>query len=120
MGYIHCCGGLHKTRSFVLVPAPEFVVCELDYLKKCPRCENTVIQLTRIDREKNITTIRYTKQKALKFWEKIQPKILYEKKYYKYLKYQGGKLYLYYNEFGIKKRCYSNIRNLKIGLNSNF
>jgi hypothetical protein len=120
MGYIHCCGGLHKTRSFVLVPAKNFVVCELDYLKKCPRCENLVIQVTKIDRENNVTTIRYTKQKALDFWNKIQPKILYEKKYYQYLKYKGGKFYLNYNEFGIKKRCYSNIKNLKIGLNSNF
>ena len=120
MGYIHCCGGLRKTRSFVLVPSSKFVVCEMDYLKKCPVCENTVIQLTRIDTKDNISTIRYTKQKAHKFWQKIQSKILYEKKYYEYKEYKGGKLYLNYNEFGIKKRCYSNIKNMKMGLHSNF
>lgn len=120
MGYIHCCGGLRKTKSFVLIPEEKYILCELDYLSKCPRCENTVIQLTRIDKNNNLTTIRFTRKKAEKFWEKIQPKILYEKKYYTYTKHKGGKLYLYYNEFGKRKRCYSNITNMKIGLNSIF
>lgn len=120
MGYIHCCGGLRKTRSFVLSPATEFAVCELDYLKKCPVCENTIIQITRIDYNKKLSTVRYSKYKAIKFWNSIQSKILYEKKNFKYLRYKGGKLYLYYNEYGIKKRCYSNIKNMKLGLNSTF
>ena len=118
MGYIHCCGGLHKTRSFVLVPTQKFVVCEMDYLRKCPQCENPIIQVTRLDKNNNISTIRYKKQKAINFWTKIQPKILYEKKYYEYTKYKGERFYLNYNEFGIKKRCYSNLKNMKIGLNS--
>ena len=54
MGYIHCCGGLRKTRSFRLVPLQNFVLCELDYLKKCPKCGATSVQLTRIDKENNI------------------------------------------------------------------
>lgn len=113
MGYIHCCGGLRKTRSFVLTPAQNFVVCELDYLKKCPVCGKLVIQLTRLDANDNISTVRFTNQRAQKFWEKIQPKILYEKRVYSYSRYRGGKLFLNYNEFGVQKRCYSNIRNLK-------
>ena len=55
MGYIHCCGGLRKTQSFTLIPNKEFVVCELDYLKKCPICGNTVVQLTRISKDENIS-----------------------------------------------------------------
>ncbi len=120
MGYIHCCGGLRKTRSFVLTPANNFAVCELDYLTKCPVCGNAVIQITRIDLQNKLSTIRYSKSKAIKFWNVIQPKILYEKKYFTYLEYKGGRLYLYYNEYGIKKRCYSNLKNMKIGLNSTF
>lgn len=116
MGYIHCCGGLRKTRSFVLSPADKFVVCELDYLTKCPVCGHFVIQLTRIDSENNISVLRFANKKAELFWKKFQNKILYEKKSFDYSKRKGGTFYLNYNEFGVKKRCYSNLSNLKIGL----
>ncbi|MDY6364472.1 MAG: hypothetical protein SPL73_06240 [Cyanobacteriota bacterium] len=115
VGYIHCCGGLRKTRSFVLVPVKNFVICELDCLNKCPRCGNYIIQLTRIDDKDNISTVRYTNSRAQKFWKAIESKILYEEKFINYQKYKGGKLFLYYNEYGVKKRCYSNISNLKQG-----
>lgn len=118
MGYIHCCGGLRKTRSFVLAPTESFVMCELDYLVKCPVCNHLVIQLTRINHNDEISTIRYTNKKALKFWEKIKSKIIYERKIYDYSKANRGTFYLDYNEFGVKKRCYSNLSNLRIGLNS--
>ncbi|MBP3821105.1 hypothetical protein J6G99_05620 [bacterium] len=119
MGYIHCCGGLRKTKSFVLAPSENFIMCEIDYLGKCPICGHTVVQLTRIDEKNEITSIRYTNKQARKFFEKLKPKILYERKYYDYSKIYKGTFYLYYNEFGIKKRCYSNISNLKIGLKTN-
>ncbi len=118
MGYIHCCGGLRKTQSFTLIPNKEFVVCELDYLKKCPICGNTVVQLTRISKDENISTVRYHNKNALAFLKKMKPKILYENKYIDYSKTKKGNFYLNYNEYGIKKRCYSNLSNLKIGLNS--
>lgn len=113
MGYIHCCGGLHKTRSFVLSPSEDFIVCELDYLLKCPVCRHTVVQLTRIDKNNSISSIRYVNKEAKKFFEKLKSKILYERKYYDYSKRRGGTFYLNYNEFGVKKRCYSNFSNLK-------
>ena len=119
MGYIHCCSGLHKTRSFVLIPCREFVTCELDYLKECPVCGHLTIQLTRLNNNNELSTIRFTNKNAQKFWEKIQSNILYERKFYDYDKIKrGGKFYLNYNEYGVKKRCYSNLTNLKIGLNS--
>lgn len=120
MGYIHCCGGLRKTRSFVLAPEGKFVICELDYLAKCPVCGHTVVQLTRIDDENAISSVRYINKQARKFFSKLKSKILYERKYIDYSKIRRGSFFLNYNEFGVKKRCYSNLSNLKIGLHSDF
>ena len=119
MGYIHCCSGLHKTRSFVLAPAKNFIVCEMDYLKKCPICGHTVLQLTRIDSENNLSTVRYINKQAEKLFLKKKKEILYERKIFDYTK-QKGTFYLNYNEYGVIKRCYSNLSNLKIGLNNLF
>ena len=119
MGYIHCCGALHKTRTFRLVPRGKFVLCELDYLSKCPVCGHTVVQLTRIDDKDNITVVRKVNKKAKVFYEKLKSFILYEIRPVSYEKINTGKFYLNYNEFGVKKRCYSNLRTLKIGLTEN-
>lgn len=119
MGYIHCCGALHKTRTYRLVPNESFVLCELDYLAKCPVCGHTVVQLTRVDRDDNISVVRKVNRKAKVFFEKLKKFILYEVRSIKYNKVNCGKFYLNYNEFGVRKRCYSNLRTLKIGLAEN-
>lgn len=116
MGYIHCCGGLRKTKSFRLSPQGIFVLCELDYLKKCPVCGHTVVQITRIDKDNEISIIRKTNEKARELFAKLRNKILYAESNENYLVKQYGKFYLYYNEYGIKKKCYSNLKNLKLGL----
>lgn len=115
MGYIHCCGGLHKTRSFMLAPKGDFVVCEVDVLQQCPVCGHYVVQLTRVDMNNAISTVRLNNSKARKFFEKLKPKILYEERYYDYSKIPHSSFYLYYNEYGVKKRCYSNLSGLKLG-----
>ena len=92
------------------------MLCEIDYLKKCPVCGNLTIQLTRIDKDNQISSIRKTNKKGLKFFEKLKSKILYEEDNFDYSTKYKSKFYLYYNEYGTKKRCYSNLRNLKIGL----
>lgn len=117
MGYIHCCGTLHKTRSYKIVPQDDFVLCELDCLKRCPVCGHTVVQLTRIDKNNNISVIRKVNLKAREFFKNIQKYILYEKVPQKYNR--CGKFYLNYNEYGVLKRCYSNLSTLKIGLHEN-
>ena len=117
MGYIHCCGALHKTRTFCVVPQGKFVLCELDYLSKCPICGHTVAQLTRIDNNEDITVIRRTNKKAREFYNDLKKQILYEIRPINYNVVYNGRFYLNYNEFGIKKRCYSNLSALKIGLN---
>lgn len=119
MGYIHCCGALHKTKTYRLVPQGDFVLCEVDYLAKCPICGHTVVQLTRVDDGDNISVVRKVNKKAREFFKKLEKYILYEVRPINYNKINYGKFYLNYNEFGVKKRCYSNLRTLKIGLTEN-
>ncbi len=119
MGYIHCCGALHKTRTYRIAPQDKFVLCEIDYLTKCPICGHTVVQLTRIDDKDNISVVRKVNRKAKDFFAKLKSKILYEIRPISCSQFNKGKFYLYYNEFGVKKRCYSNLSTLKIGLTEN-
>ena len=119
MGYIHCCGALHRTKTFRLVPQDKFMLCEVDYLSRCPVCGHTVVQLTRIDNNDNISVVRKTNKKAKEFLAKLKNKVLYEIRPINYNKTNCGKFYLNYNEFGVKKRCYSNLRTLKMGLTEN-
>ncbi len=119
MGYIHCCGGLHKTRTYRLVPQENFVLCELDYLSRCPICGHTVVQLTRVDNKDDISVIRKINKKAREFFKNLKLKILYEIKPINYNSMRVGRFYLNYNEFGVQKRCYSNFKTLKIGLTEN-
>lgn len=119
MGYIHCCGALHKTRTYCLAPQDNFVLCEADYLPKCPVCGHTVVQLTRVDINDNISVVRKVNKKAREFLKKLKNFILYEVRPINYSKMNCGKFYLNYNEFGVKKRCYSNLSTLKIGLTEN-
>ena len=53
------------------------------------------------------------------FFEKLKDSVLYEIRPTKYNVAKYGRFYLNYNEFGVKKRCYSNLRTLKIGLAEN-
>ena len=115
MGFIHCCGALRRTRTYCLIPQEQFVVCEIDYLSKCPVCGNLCVQLTRIDNNDNLTVIKKFNSKGKKFFNKLKKFILYEEKTKDYSKVPVGRFYLNYNEFGVKKRCYSNLKTLKIG-----
>lgn len=117
MGYIHCCSALHKTRTFKLVPQKGYLICEADVLTKCPICGHKVVQLTKINSSGQIVTVRKTNSKAEKFFKKLKKDILYEIKPYRYCR--QGKFYLNYNEYGVIKRCYSNLRNLKLGKSEN-
>jgi len=97
MGYIHCCGALRKTRSYILAPQEGFVLCELDCLEKCPVCGHKVVQLTRINSKDSISTVRKINKKAEVFFNKIKSKILYEEKPQK-VPLSGGRFFLNYNE----------------------
>lgn len=95
------------------------MLCELDYLTKCPICGHTVVQLTRISKNDKISVVRKTNKKAKDFFSKLKNQILYEIRPIQYNNKNLGKFYLNYNEFGVKKRCYSNLSALKIGLKEN-
>ena len=112
MGYIHCCSGRRRSVSYRLEPDLGYLICEVDYLECCPVCGHTVLQLTRIDINNKVSIIKKNNKKARLFFEKIKNKIIYEKKI---INNKGG-FYLNYNEYGRKKRCYSNLSALKIGL----
>lgn len=119
MGYIHCCAGLRKSKSYSISPEEDYVMVQLDYLEKCPVCGHTVTQLTRIDFENQISTYRKINDKARKLFAKLKHLILCEQKIENQNTKSYSKFYLYYNEYGVKKKCYSNLSKLKMGLFEN-
>lgn len=119
MGYLHCCGALRKTRTFEIHDKFNiYKTCLLDVIEKCPVCQNYVLQLTRVDAQNNINFIRKRNSKAVSFFIKLKPFIIHELDNFKIP--QGNKFFLYYNEFGLKKKCYSSLHSLKIGKFDNF
>ncbi len=119
LGYLQCCGALRKTRTYEISDTRKnFKTCLLDVLEKCPVCGNYIVQLTRVDFKNNVSFIRKRNSKAVKFFLKLKPFILHELGNYKIP--HGSKFFLYYNEFGIKKRCYSSLYSLQIGKFDNF
>ena len=81
---------------------------------------NTVLQLTRLDYENRISIVRKTNKKARLLREKLESSILSEiGKNTNIMPSYGSSFYLMYNEFGVKKKCFSNLSQLKIGLSEN-
>ena len=118
MGYLHCCGALRRSESYSLVPQDGFLMAEMDILEECPVCGHYVVQLTRIDLNNEISFVRKSNLHARKLYYNLKTSILRKQEKRFSLKSQG-KSYLCYNEFGKKKRCYSNLSTLKIGLFDN-
>jgi hypothetical protein len=116
MTSIHCCGGMHKCRTFHLAPQEGYVEARLLYLENCPVCEHTVAVLVRIDIEEEKTAFRKINKKARELFDRIKTCIMFEEKYKHPIKPQPSRFYLKYNEYGTVKKCYSNLYSLKIGL----
>lgn len=128
MGMIKCCGRLQKAQTFRLENKDGFHNIFMKRLVfQCPECSARTIQLERsyyvYDKEtKTIldeiteTTIK-TKNDADKVFQKYQSSIVYEIKRSENV--VCGKFYLPYNEYGKKKKCYSNLSTLKMGLTEN-
>lgn len=119
MGFIHCCAGLRKSKSYSVSPEDNYLFAQVDYLEECPVCGHTVTQLTRIDFENNVSICRKINDKARKLFNKLKNSILFENKTHVGGSQARSKFYLYYNEFGVKKKCYSNLSTLKMGLFEN-
>lgn len=116
LGYIHCCAGLRKSKSYSVLPEVDYAFAQVDYLDTCPICGHTVLQLTRIDFYNNVSVCRKINDKARKLFNNLKKSILFEKKEVNASLNSHSKFYLNYNEFGVKKKCYSNLSTLKIGL----
>ena len=120
MGYIQCCGGLQRCRTFELKSDENFKYKELDYLECCPVCGHTILQLTRTDFKNEISIYRINNKKAKAFFEKYKKDIVKE-----IFNYENAciasksKFYLNYNEYGHKRKCYSNLSSMKLGLFEN-
>ncbi|MFA7659388.1 MAG: hypothetical protein WCY19_08135 [Candidatus Gastranaerophilaceae bacterium] len=119
LGYIHCCAGLRKSKSYSVSPEENYLLAQVDYLDKCPICGHTVTQITRIDFDNNVSVCRKVNDKARKLFNKLKDLILFEKKSDRVGANTYSKFYLNYNEFGVKKKCYSNLSSLKMGLFEN-
>lgn len=119
MGFIHCCAGLRKSKSYSVAPEDDYMFAQIDYLEKCPVCGHTVTQLTRIDYDHNVSICRKINEKARKLFNKLKNAIIYENNPQIANSRSHSKFYLYYNEFGVKKKCYSNLSTLKMGLFEN-
>ena len=116
MRYIQCCGGLRECRTYELLPDEIYKYKELRYLDECPRCGHTTLCLFRLDNENNVSVYRLKNEKARKFFNRCEKDIIREKAEYVHnLVKSGSSFYLFYNEFGVKKRCYSNLSSLNIG-----
>lgn len=116
MGFINCCSGMRISKTFALRPDEGYIYAQADYIAECPICSDVVLQLTRMDVEGNVTVCRNINAKALKLFEKLKSSILYELKSEGCNVAYGSKFYLYYNEYGKKKKCYSSLSALKMGL----
>lgn len=119
MGYIHCCAGLRKTKSYSVSPDADYFMAQVDYLEKCPICGHTVTQLTRIDFDNKVSVCRKVNDKARKLFDKLKHSILFEQKVEIPNIKTYSNFYLHYNEYGVKKKCYSNLSSLKMGLFEN-
>ncbi|MGN0017790.1 MAG: hypothetical protein ACI37S_01990 [Candidatus Gastranaerophilaceae bacterium] len=116
MRYVQCCGGLRECRTYELVPDSTYIYKELRYLDVCPNCGHTILHLFRLDKENNVSVYRLRNEKARKFFKKCEKDIIREKVEYVYNNYNSSSaFYLYYNEYGVKKRCYSNLSSLSMG-----
>ncbi len=119
MGYIHCCSGLRKTKTYHIKSQEGYINSIVDVLAECPKCGHKVVQLTRIDLDGNVSSIRKINQKAMKFFEKIKKFILFEENPNYKKNISGGTFYLRYSEYGVIKKCYSNLSSMKLGLFEN-
>jgi len=120
MGLIQCCGAMHKAQRFVLQPQDGYIEAYMDWLESCPCCSHTVIQLVRINYDNQKTIVRKINYKARKLRSSIESSILYEvKEKNRFTILCSGRFYLYYNDFGKKKKCFSNLSQLRLGLTEN-
>ncbi len=113
MGVLQCCNLRQKTHTYVCDPPEGFVFQRLDYLGWCKQCKSTVLQVSRIDISSNVSYFRRTDEKAKELFERLKSSIRFKINDGAWGVQPRSSYWLGYNEFGKKKRCYSNFSSLQ-------
>lgn len=109
---IVCCGLKQKSVTYICEPPDGFIFQQIDYLVWCKHCKRSVLQVTRLDLDNNVSYFRRTDDAAKKLFNKLRPSIIYKLKNSFSFASAHGSFWLGYNEYGRKKRCYSNLSSL--------
>lgn len=119
MGRIECCEHQRLSINYDVEPAKGFMSAVLKVIyNNCPICGHFIVELERINIDGEKSIVRKINNEAYKFYDKIEPYIIRQVKNVNNVVI--GKFYLNYSEYGKKKRCYSNLTTLKMGLFDNF
>ena len=110
---IECCGHKQKSVAYMCDPPKGFLLQRVDYLVWCKHCKRTIMQVTRLDLQHRVSSFRRSDADAEKLFDKLRTSILYKIKEPRTITPTHGSFWLGYNEFGHKKRCYSNLSALK-------
>ena len=110
---IQCCGRNQKTHAFICDAPEGFVFQQIDFLVYCKVCKTTVMQVTRVDSDGQVSYFRRTNADARRLFERMRPSIQFKVPPLFSPVSQKSSFWLPYNEFGTVKRCYSNLSALK-------
>ena len=113
MSVIQCCGIRQKTSAFICDAPEGFVFQQIDFLKYCKKCKATVMQVTRLDADGNVSYFRRTNEAARGLFDRMRTSIVFKIREPFALVNNKSSFWLPYNEFGTIKRCYANLSSLK-------
>lgn len=117
MGFINCCGKNVYADVFELIPVTGSVWAVLrDMHDVCPHCGHFKIQIDKITIDGEFKSIVYENAKAFKLRRKLFDSCSVRRRIVHKEDVAGSAFYLYYSEYGKKKKCYSNLSTLKMGM----
>lgn len=117
MPYIECCNQRRICNAYKLENLSGLVFNYAYYLEACPVCSHSILLIRRFFFDGSVSEVRKINEKARKLFAKIQPSIIC--KYTQSPSLGASSYFLRYNEFGVIKKCYSNLSTLQIGLFEN-
>lgn len=112
MSYICCCGRKCGVDVYKIARPDGFLAVFVSVLKGCPVCGAYVVEMRRYTEFGRVSVVRARGEKARKLFSKIAPDLLRTPEYEKVSSVIST---LNYNEFGIVKKCRSNLSRLSIG-----
>ncbi|OGI28904.1 MAG: hypothetical protein A2287_05125 [Candidatus Melainabacteria bacterium RIFOXYA12_FULL_32_12] len=112
---ILCHSVYQNAELFKIVPTKENIQDEFVlYLEKCVICEKPVLEIKRMDDMGNcLEPIRIRTKNIQKFLDSMS--VIWKSKKVVPMNTPYSKFSLYYNEYGVKKKCHQNISNLQLG-----